>query len=270
MSLCLSVSTGDQKNIQHPSEPITLPSRERNVQRIAWPTGRLFTSSPVSSQFKTSIFQSEQDVNSVNNKQVQQELVLPVLPVLPVAPKHQINGAPVLNDSSFEHEHRFVIPNSTLKQNTSGMDLNDTEEDEQSIFYSPELFEGDGEEKEETTEVEKSPAEVSHPHANNTASILLEDLFGLEQGKRTLSEDLVSSTVPDNTLLQGSTEQTGLNCSTDFESVPASQNGASSSRSRRLSRSRQKRPSTSVASGKLTNYFKFVPPTSQLCITIDD
>ncbi|XP_048016397.1 Fanconi anemia group J protein isoform X4 [Megalobrama amblycephala] len=240
-----SSESGDQKNIQHPSEPITLPSRERNVQRIAWPTGHLFTSSPVSSQFKTSIFQSEQDVNSVNDKQVQQELVLPV------APKHQINGAPVLNDSSFEpqHEQLFVIPNSTLKQNTSGMDLDDTEEDEQSIFYSPELFEGDGEEKEETTEVEKSPAEVSHPPANSTASILLEDLFGLGQGKRTLSEDLVSSTVPDNTLLQGSTEQTGLNCSTDFESVPASQNGASSSRSRRLSRSRQKRPCTSAASG---------------------
>ncbi|XP_051719265.1 Fanconi anemia group J protein isoform X2 [Ctenopharyngodon idella] len=257
-----------QKNIQHPSEPITLPTRERNVQRITWPTGHLFTSSPVSSQFKTSIFQSEQDVNSVNNKQVQQELI----PVLPVAPKHQINVAPDLNDSSFEpqHEQLFVIPNSTLKQNTSGMDLDDTEEDEQSIFYSPELFEGDGGENEETTEVEKSPAEVSHPPASSTASILLEDLFGLKQEKRTLSEDVVSSTVPDNTLLQGSTEQIGLNCGTDFESVPASQNGTSNSRSRRLSRSRQKRPSTSAASGKLTNYFKFVPQTSQPCITIDD
>lgn len=258
------VSTGNQKNIHHPSESITLPSRESNLQRTAWPTGPFFTSSPVSSQFKTSIFQSEQVANSVNNKRVQQEII-------PVAPKHQINGAPDLNDSSFEpqHEQLFVIPNSTLKQNTSGIDLDDTKEDEQSIFYSPELFEGDGEEKEETTEMEKSPPKVSHP-ANSTASILLEDLFPLKQGKRTLSEDLVSSTVPDNTVLQSCTEQTGLNCSTDFENVPASQNGASSSRSRRLSRSRQKRPSTSAASGKLTSYFKFVAPTSQPCITIDD
>lgn len=261
----VSVSTGDQKCIQHPSEPITLPSRERNVHRTAWPTGHLF-SSPVSSQFKTSIFQSKQDANSVNNKQVQQGLI----PVVSVTPKNQINGAPDLNDSSFEPqlEQLFVIPNSTLKQNTSGMDLDDTEEDEKSIFYSPELFEGDGEEKEESTEVERSPAEVSHP-ANSTASILLEDLFGLEQG--TLSEDIVSSIVPDNTLLKGSAEQTELFCSTDFENVPASQNGASSSRSRRLSRSRQNRPSSSAASGKLTNYFKIVPPTSQPCIiTIDD
>lgn len=203
----------------------------------------------------------------MNNKQIQQGLI----PVLSVTPKNQINVAPDLNDSSFEPqlEQLSVIPKSTLKQNTSGMDLDDTEEGEQSIFYSPDLFEGDAEEKEESTEVERSPAEVSHP-GNSTARILLEDLFGLEQGKRTLSEDVVSSTVPDNTLLKGSAEQTELYCTTDFD-VPASQNGASSSRSRRLSRSRQKMPSTSAASGKLTNYFKFVPPTSQPCIiTIDD
>ncbi|XP_056127141.1 Fanconi anemia group J protein isoform X1 [Rhinichthys klamathensis goyatoka] len=240
-----SSESGDQKCIQHPSEPITLPSRERNVHRTAWPTDHLFTSSPVSSQFKTSIFQSEQGANSVNKQQVQQGLI----PVLSVTPKNQINGAPDLNDSSFEPqlEQLFVIPSSTLKQNTSGMDLDDTEEGEQSIFYSPELFEGDGEEKEESTEVERSLAEVSHP-ASSTASVLLEDLFGLEQGKRTFSEDIVSSTVPDNTLLKGSVEQTELYCSTDFENVPASQNDANSSRSRRLSRSRQKRPSTSAAS----------------------
>ncbi|XP_067306671.1 Fanconi anemia group J protein isoform X2 [Pseudorasbora parva] len=233
--------SGIQKNMQHPSDPITLPSRERNVHRTTWPAGFLFTTTPVSSQFKTSIFQSEQDRNSVNSRQVQQELI----PVVPVAPKNQKND---LNDMPRDPQlqQHFVIPNSTLKQNTSVIDLDFTEENEQSIFYSPELFEGDGEEKEETTEVAKSPAEVSHSPANSTTSILLEDLFGLEEGKRTLSEDLVSSTVPDNTLLQGSTEQTGLNC--DFENVPASQIGSSSSRSRRLSRSRQKRPSTSAAS----------------------
>ncbi|XP_058655243.1 Fanconi anemia group J protein isoform X3 [Onychostoma macrolepis] len=230
-----SSESGDQKNMQHPSEL----SRERNVQRTPWPTSHLFTSTPVSSQFKTPIFQSEPDASSVINKQVQHE-------VIPVAPKHQINGVPDINNSSVEPqlERVFVIPTSTSKNTTSGMDHEDTEEDEQSIFYSPELFEGDEEEKEETTEVEKSPPEVSHPLANSTASVLLEDLFGSEEGKRTLSEDLVSSAVPDNTLLQGSTEQTGLNCGTDI----GSQNGASSSRLRRLSRGRQKRPSTSAAS----------------------
>uniref|UniRef100_A0A671MU76 DNA 5'-3' helicase n=1 Tax=Sinocyclocheilus anshuiensis TaxID=1608454 RepID=A0A671MU76_9TELE len=255
------------ENIQHPSEP----SRECNVQRTPWATSQLFTSTPVSSHFKTPIFQSEPDVNLVNKKQVQKE----VISVLPVAPKHQINGASYLNDSSVEPqlEQLFVIPTSTSKQNTSGMDHEDTE-DEQSIFYSPELFEGDEEEekeKEETTEMKKSPPEVSHPLANSTASVLLEDLFGSEQGKRTLSEDLVSSAVPDNTLLQGSTEQRDLNRGTDFENVPGSQNGTSSSRLRRLSRCRQKRPSTSATSGKLTNYFKHIPSTSQPCIiTIDD
>lgn len=243
--------------MHHPSEP----SRECNVQRTPWPTSHLFTSTPVSSQFKTPIFQSEPDASSVINKQVHHE-------VIPVAPKHQINGVPDLNNSTVEPqlEQVFVISTSTSKNTTSGMDHEDTEEDEQSIFYSPDLFEGDEEEKEETTEVEKSP-EVSHPLANSTASVLLEDLFGSEEGKRTLSEDRVSSAVPDNTLLQGSTEQTGLNCGTDI----GSQNGANSSRLRRLSRCRQKRPSTSAASGKLTNYFKHVPPTSQPCIiTIDD
>uniref|UniRef100_A0A8C1TEC9 DNA 5'-3' helicase n=1 Tax=Cyprinus carpio TaxID=7962 RepID=A0A8C1TEC9_CYPCA len=260
-----SSESGDQKNIQHPSEP----SRERNVQRTPWSTSHLFTSTPVSSQFKTPIFQSELDVNSVNNKQIQKE----VIPVLPVAPKHQINGASDLKDSSVEPqlEQLFVIPTSTLRQNTSRMDHEDTEEDEQSIFYSPELFEGDEEEKDEPTEVKKSPPDISHPLANSSASVLLEDLFGSEQGKRTLSEDLVSSGVPDNTLLQGSTEQTDLNRGTDFENVPGSQNSISSSRLRRLSRCRQKRASTSATSGKLTNYFKHIPSTSQQCvITIDD
>ncbi|KAG1951787.1 Fanconi anemia group J protein [Pimephales promelas] len=240
-----SESAGDQKCIQHPSEPTILPSRKRNVHRTVWPTDHLFTSSPVSSQFKTSIFQIEQGANSVNNKQLQQGLI----PALSVTPKNQINGAPDLNDSSLEPqlEQLFVIPSSTLKLNTSGMDLDDTEEGEQSIFYSPELFEGDGEEKEESTEVERSPAEVSHP-ASSTASILLDDLFGLEQGKRTLSKDIVNSTVPDNTLLKGCVEQKESYCSADFENVSASQNDANSSRSRRLSRSRQKRPSTSAAS----------------------
>uniref|UniRef100_A0A8C1UKC5 DNA 5'-3' helicase n=1 Tax=Cyprinus carpio TaxID=7962 RepID=A0A8C1UKC5_CYPCA len=225
-----SSESGNKKNMQHPSEP----SREHNVQRTPWPTSHLFASTPVSSQFKTPIFQSEPDASSVINKQVKHE-------VISVAPKHQINVVPDLNDSSVEPqlEQVFVIPASTSKDTTSRMDNEDTEEDEQSIFYSPELFEGADEEKEETTEMEKSP-EVSHPLANSTASVLLEDLFGSEEGKRTLSEDLVSSTVPDNTLLQGSTEQTGLNCRTDV--------GASSSRLRRLSRCRQKRPSTSAAS----------------------
>uniref|UniRef100_A0A9J8ADJ3 BRCA1 interacting helicase 1 n=1 Tax=Cyprinus carpio carpio TaxID=630221 RepID=A0A9J8ADJ3_CYPCA len=225
-----SSESGNKKIMQHPSEP----SREHNVQRTPWPTSHLFASTPVSSQFKTPIFQSEPDASSVINKQVQHE-------VISVAPKHLINVVPDLNDSSVEPqlEQVFVIPASTSKDTTSRMDNEDTEEDEQSIFYSPELFEGADEEKEETTEMEKSP-EVSHPLANSTASVLLEDLFGSEEGKRTLSEDLVSSTVLDNTLLQGSTEQTGLNCRTDV--------GASSSRLRRLSRCRQKRPSTSAAS----------------------
>ncbi|KAL0174560.1 hypothetical protein M9458_030528, partial [Cirrhinus mrigala] len=162
----------DQKNIQHPSEP----SRERNIQKTQWPTSHLFTSTPVSSQFKTPIFQSE----PVINKQVQHE-------VIPVEPKHQINGSPDLNDSSEPQlEQHLVIPTSTSEQNPSRMDDEDTEEDEKSIFYSPELFEGDDEEKEETTEVEKSPLEV----ANSTASVLLEDLLGSEQDERMLSKDL--------------------------------------------------------------------------------
>uniref|UniRef100_A0A671MU81 DNA 5'-3' helicase n=1 Tax=Sinocyclocheilus anshuiensis TaxID=1608454 RepID=A0A671MU81_9TELE len=264
--------TQSQAAPQYPSPSIAIsPSPEIITPHKPFDSHQLFTSTPVSSHFKTPIFQSEPDVNLVNKKQVQKE----VISVLPVAPKHQINGASYLNDSSVEPqlEQLFVIPTSTSKQNTSGMDHEDTE-DEQSIFYSPELFEGDEEEekeKEETTEMKKSPPEVSHPLANSTASVLLEDLFGSEQGKRTLSEDLVSSAVPDNTLLQGSTEQRDLNRGTDFENVPGSQNGTSSSRLRRLSRCRQKRPSTSATSGKLTNYFKHIPSTSQPCIiTIDD
>lgn len=255
--------SGDQKNIQHPSKQ----NQERNVQRTPLPTNHLFTSTPVSSQFKTPIFQSEQIATSLNKQQAQKEVV-------PVTLKHQINGDSDQNDSSFEPqlEQLFVIPNS--KQNTSVTDLEDTEVDEQSIFYSPELFEGGEDEKEEVIEVEEKSSlrtEVNNLPANSTASVFLEDLFGSEQGEKTLCEDLVSSAIPKNVLLKGSAEQTGLSCSADFENFPASQIDASSSRLCRLSRSK-KRSSTTTSSGKLTNYFiKNVPPTSQPCIiSIDD
>ncbi|XP_051521340.1 Fanconi anemia group J protein isoform X3 [Myxocyprinus asiaticus] len=293
-----SSESGGQKNIQHPSEPITLPNREFNIQRTARPIGHLFT--PVSSQFKTPIFQSEhsektvfQDVISVDSKQSNE--VVPVLteeqnhqtsgvPVLPVEPKHQTSGIAVLpvepkqqtSGASLDPPPEFSEEFASSKQNTSGTELEDTKvEEEQSIFYSPELFEGDGEAMEETSvlEVDKSPLQTENNHSptNGTAEVPPDDLFGSVQDKRTLSEDLVSSTVLDHAILQGKSEQTGLNSSTDFENRPVLHNGASSSRSRRLSRSRQQRTTTSGTSGKLTNYFKYVPPASQSCIiSIDD
>ncbi|XP_057207305.1 Fanconi anemia group J protein isoform X3 [Triplophysa rosa] len=265
--------TGDQKNIQHSSKPITSPDREREVQRTAQTTGHLFTSTPVSSPFRTPIFQSErsknmvsQDANSLDKKQE-------VVPVLPVEPTHQTSHAPDLSENDPPPERRQLSV-ATSKQDTSGTDLEDTEEDEQSIFYSPELFEGNKEEEEEkpVTEVEKTPlnTQVNDRLANSKAEVFSEEFFGSEQVRRTLSKDLVSSAVPDNALFQGNSEQTDSS-SAEFENGPSFQKGSSSSRSRRLSRSRQKRPSMPGTSGKLTSYFKYVPPANQPCIiTIDD
>lgn len=257
--------------MQHPSKPTTSP--ERDVPRTVRPTGHLFTSTPVHSPFRTPIFQSErsekmvpQEANSLDKKHK-------VVSVFPVEPKHQTSHAPDSNENDPPAERR-QLPVSTSKQDTSGTDLEDTEEEEQSIFYSPELFEGNDEEKEETaaTEVEKSPLNTQvddHP-TNSKAEVFSEELFGSKQVKRTLSKDLVSSAVPDDALLQVNSEQADSS-STEFENGPSLQKSSSSSRSRRLSRSRQKRLSMPGTSGKLTSYFKCVPTANQPCIvTVDD
>ncbi|KAA0702057.1 Fanconi anemia group J protein [Triplophysa tibetana] len=266
-------SESDQKNIQHPSKPITSPDRDRDVQRTVQTTGHLFTSTPVSSPFRTPIFQSERskkmvshDAKSLDNKQE-------VVPVLPFEPTQQTSHAPEfnVNDPPPECQQLSV---ATSKQDISRNDLEDIEEDEQSIFYSPELFEGNEEEKEEkpVTEVEKIPlnTQVNDSPANSKAEVFSEELFGSEQVRRTLSKDLVNSAVPDDPLFQGNSEQTDSS-STEFENGPSFQKGSSSSLSRRLSRSRQKKPSMPGTSGKLTSYFKYLPPANQPCIvTIDD
>ncbi|XP_073719560.1 Fanconi anemia group J protein isoform X3 [Misgurnus anguillicaudatus] len=257
-----SFDAGDQNNIQHPSEPIASPDRERNVQTIQ-STSRLFSSTPVSSQFRTPIFQSQrsekmlsQDANSVDKKQ---EVVLPV------EPKPQTNNTPNLNKSLVDPLHEQLQPN---KQDTSGNDLENTEEDEQSIFYSPELFEADEEEEAATIDAEKPPlnTQVNDCTSISKAEGLSEDLFASEQVKRTLSEGLVSSAEPDDALLQRNTEQADSS-SSDFENRPVLQKGSSSSQARRLSRSRQKRPSMAETSGQSSNGLvrirKRVPVESQ-------
>lgn len=191
-----------------------------------------------------------------------------VVPVLPVEPTHQTSHAPDLNENDLPDERRQLSV-AASKQDTSGTDPEDTEEDEQSIFYSPDLFEGnDDDEEKPVAEVERSPlnTQVNDRPTNSKAEVFSEELFGSEQVKRTLSKDLV----PDEALLQVHSQQTDSS-STEFENGPSFQKGSSSSRSRRLSRSRQKRPSIPGTSGKLTSYFKYVPPVNQPCIvTIDD
>lgn len=206
------------------------------------------------------------DAKSLDKKQE-------VVPRLPVEPTQQTSHAPDLNVNGPPPECQQLSV-ATSKQDTSGTDLEDIEEDEQSIFYSPELFEGNEEEKEEkpVTEVEKIPlnTQVNESPANSKAEVFSEEFFGSEQVRRTLSKDRVSRAVPDDPLFQGNSEQTDSS-SAEFENGPSFQKGSSSSLSRRLSRSRQKRPSMPGTSGKLTSYFKYVPPANKPCIvTIDD
>ncbi|XP_056613657.1 Fanconi anemia group J protein isoform X3 [Triplophysa dalaica] len=238
-------SESDQKNLQHPSKPITSPDRERNVQRTVLTPGHLFSSTPVSSPFRTPIFQSERSKKVVSHDAKSLDKKQEVVPRLPVEPTQQTSHAPDLNVNGPPPECQKLSV-ATSKQDTSGTDLEDIEEDEQSIFYSPELFEGNEEEKEEkpVTEVEKIPlnTQVNDSPANSKAEVFSEEFFGSEQARRTLSKDLLSSAVPDDPLFQRNLEQTDSS-SAEFENGPSFLKGSSSSLSHRLSRSRQKRPS---------------------------
>uniref|UniRef100_A0A3B4DJZ9 DNA 5'-3' helicase n=1 Tax=Pygocentrus nattereri TaxID=42514 RepID=A0A3B4DJZ9_PYGNA len=213
---------GEQKLPQPPSEqPAPLCNGYKNL-----PTSRssinLFTSTPVSSRLRTPLFKSQ------TGRLTKSELhEIPSDP-----PPQQLDLSPVK-----------IALDCTSNKDIIVVEPEDGEEQDQSIFYTPELFEEEDEEEEEVTTVEEQKISIKMeqiiPSSNGTLS---EDLFDHEKSqKRTC---------------------TGMSCSAGNEDR-ATRQQQRNSKSHRLSRSRQKAPSKPAAAGKITAHFMCLPKDSQ-------
>lgn len=253
----------------------------------------LFTSTPVSSRFRTPIFQSKdsrKDLDQCVNS-------APVYADTVPAPDHSLK-----NHTDIPENYQNEIPPepslspiamSTVKvpppclsnQETSILGPEDVEDEDQSIFYSPELFEG----KDEQSAIEKDEESGMAVTEEMASQIELlcpigkisdgqpQDSPRSKTGQTRTCADTIdikiaamvpkSDSVPPNrdfVLSESVADQAGVNYSVVSEDRATQQQPSSSTKSRRLSRSRQK--ASSRETGKLTTS----QVSEQQIIVVDD
>lgn len=139
-------------------------------------------------------------------------------------------------------------PPSTCKSELPSVDSTDEKEEDQTVFFTPELFEGEGGPQEEANG--KSPPRMAA--VAESPAPLSEELFGSEQARgqgRASAFDRQSSisvSMDSTELSQGQEgEIIGQNQGEEAEQVDT-QSRQTGSKLRRLSRSKQKSPSTTT------------------------
>lgn len=261
----------------------------------------IFTSTPVSSRFRTPIFQSkdsrkdpDQCVNSaVINKDTASapdQAVKDQTEVVPENKPNEIPPDPPLQPLALSPVE--TPPYCISNQEASVAAPEDAEEEDQSLFYTPELFEGEDEESAAAAraEDERSAMAATEETPLKMEQLLCpigkmadgqpEELFRSEMGQtRTCagSSDVKGASVcPDRdnvspnrdcVLSESVAEQAGVSCCISSEDrATQQQHSSSSSKSRSLSRSRQK--ASNREAGKPT-YFVSQGSQPQV-IAIDD
>lgn len=245
---CFFDAEWSKKMHSSPAEPLL------HKKTLARPLYHIFTSSPISTRLKKPIFKEKMPSNSsqyleTSNHSEQKE-------------KHQISspqkteaaclkqGAPD-NSSEIKVEQNNVAPEpstvttppSCESEPPSAANPDEDEEDEdQTIFFTPELFEDEGSPKKGT-----KPGSECFPRRESPA-LLSEELFGSEQAQGQVSafdgQSAISVSKETAELSQGQKEgMRGQKQGEEGEQVD-SQSRQADSRLRRLSRSRQKAPST--------------------------
>uniref|UniRef100_A0AAR2JJB0 DNA 5'-3' helicase n=1 Tax=Pygocentrus nattereri TaxID=42514 RepID=A0AAR2JJB0_PYGNA len=256
---------GEQKLPQPPSEqPAPLCNGYKNL-----PTSRssinLFTSTPVSSRLRTPLFKckdSKKDTAQSGNPDTNKKDTIPALDEEQTAQTGRLTKSELHEIPSDPPPQQLDLsPVKIALDCTSNKDIivvepEDGEEQDQSIFYTPELFEEEDEEEEEVTTVEEQKISIKMeqiiPSSNGTLS---EDLFDHEKSQKrtcTGSTDLKEGIeVPnrDSMLSQSVAEEAGMSCSAGNEDR-ATRQQQRNSKSHRLSRSRQKAPSKPAAAGQ--------------------
>lgn len=259
----------------------------------------LFTSTPVSSRFRTPIFQSKdskkdlsQCVDSaVINKDTDSAYDQAAKDQTKVVPENKLNKIPP--DSPLQTPALSPVMTCCISnQEASEAGSEDAKEDDQSIFYSPELFEGEDEVSaaaavEENEETAKAATEETHHHIEQLlcpigkiVDRLQPEVFRSEKGQLACAgpSDLKGAAVfaerdyvspnKDCVLSESLSEQAEGTCSIGSKNNATQQQHNSSNKSRRLSRSRQK--ASSREAGKPTHYLNVSQGSQPQVIAIDD
>ncbi|KAI4896648.1 hypothetical protein NFI96_029906, partial [Prochilodus magdalenae] len=244
--------TGDQKLPQHPCEPPAPQCNGYKTLSSSRSSLNLFTSTPVSARLRTPLFKCKiKDTGRNENPDANEKNTIPgpdeeqpaqtgdlikkaLLEDPPVPPPQQLDLSPVK-----------TAPDCTSSKDVSLAEGEEqVEEQDQSIFYTPELFEG--EEDEDTIIIEEQNSlHNMGPIIPSSSVPLSEDWLGQEKGQSstcTGSVDLRGDIEVSNRDCMSSRcaeEQAGVSCSTGREDRAAKQQQCNS-KSHRLSRSRQK------------------------------
>ncbi|XP_030633994.1 Fanconi anemia group J protein [Chanos chanos] len=261
----------DAKKLVH--NPIGTQNNETKDLTTTGSVHQLSTSSPVSSRFTAPLFKPKASGNHttgegdlvVNKKDTSSQSTSEPLPhcledMIENRPK-EVSPEPLLQELDLSPVN---IPASPVpRQECSAADTEEELED-QTIFYTPELFEGEEEDEDEMVELQTSPARSepsTTPYARVTEE-LSEGLFSSEQGPRRetcalskAQQGCILSPDRECVVVQGVEEQAQGSCNTVSEDRAGGKQQRSS-RSHRLSRSKQKGPNApTITSGKLTSYF---------------
>lgn len=247
----------------------------------------LFTSTPVNSRFRTPIFQSKDSIKDLdqclNSAAVSKDIISAPDQV---NKPNEIPPDPPLQPIDLSSVK--TSPSCISSQETSVTVPEDVEEEDQSMFYTPELFEGENEESTSAAiEEDESPRAATEEMPlqmeqllcshGKMADIQPEELLRSEKGLTMTcagtSDVKGAAVIPerecvspngDCVLSESIAEQTGVSYSIGSEYRATQQQHNSSSKSRRLSRSKQK--ASSRETGKLMNFQGSQPQV----ITIND
>ncbi|KAK2831413.1 hypothetical protein Q7C36_016499 [Tachysurus vachellii] len=262
---------GDQKSSQHQSESLISQCDMPKILSKPQTMATLFTSTPVSSRFRTPIFQSKDSKKDMNqcvdsaviNKDTDFAYDQAAEDQTKVVPENKLNEIPP--DSPLQTPALSPVMTCYVSNpEASEAGSEDAKEDDQSIFYSPELFEVEEEESaaaavEENDETAKAATEETHHQIEQLlcpigkiADRLQPEVFRSEKGQMACAgpSDLKEAAVfaerdyvsPNNdcVLSESLSEQAEGTCSIGSENNATQQHHHNSNKSRRLSRSRQK------------------------------
>lgn len=236
-----------------PAEPLS------HQKRTAQPVYPIFTSSPISTSFKRPIFKEKTPSNTNQHLETTNYSEHKMQHQISSTQKETGVSSLKQGDANVSSENKVHPRNLTLEPSTvtnppscesespSADNPNEEVEEDQTIFFTPELFEGEGDEGSPLKETE-SPARMVL--GADSSALLSEELFCSEQaqGQGEASafdrQSAISVSKESTELSQGQTHEIIGQKQGEEGVLVDNQSRKTGSRLCRLSRSRQKVPST--------------------------
>ncbi|XP_070762033.1 Fanconi anemia group J protein [Enoplosus armatus] len=231
-----------------PAEPLS------HQRRTGQPLYHIFASSPISTCFKKAIFKekaasnSSQHLETSNHPEHKEKQLISSPPKQTEAAflkqgagdsSNEINVAP--NNLALKPSTVTTPPSCESEPPPADKPDEDEEDEDQTVFFTPELFEGESNEGSPQKETESPPRMVSGPEI---LALLSEECCGSEQASAFDGQSAVSISKDSTELSQGQKQG-----EEEEEEQVDNQSRQAGSRFRRLSRSRQKAPSPSTPTG---------------------